>query len=345
VGLTLLVLFGGGAHAQVRSFANLNRVNSRLGGKIDDYTHNHHADGRIYSPILGKKRDLYVYRPPGYDPRRAYPLMLYLHMAEIDENTFTGSRRIDELDALIQQGEFPPIVIAVPDGTLSGRDSIRAKHSLFINGEGGRFEDHVMSEVLPFVMSRYSIRPAREAHAIFALSAGAFGGMNLALKHRDFFGVLATLAGPLNLRYSNCDGHYFEDFDPATYRWKTVYKSKEVVGKFYLGFNRVPARKYITPVFGKPPGVEAHIARENPADLIFTTNLQPGELAMYVNYPKRDNWNFDAQDESFAWLASLKGIPLTLACDPGGRHTLHYFRRNHLHAWCWLRRHLLPPTP
>ena len=51
----------------------------------------------------------------------------------------------------------------------------------------------------------------------------------------------------------------------------------------------------------------AKVARDNPADLLLSTGLQPGELAMYVNYPGRDNYNFDAQDKSFAWLAAQRG--------------------------------------
>ena len=33
---------------------------------------------------------------------------------------------------------------------------------------------------------------------------------------------------------------------------------------------------------------------------------------MYVNYPGRDNYNFDAQDKSFAWLAAQRGIAVDL---------------------------------
>ena len=38
-------------------------------------------------------------------------------------------------------------------------------HSLFINGPNGRFEDHILQEVIPFLTAKFSIRPEREAHA------------------------------------------------------------------------------------------------------------------------------------------------------------------------------------
>lgn len=343
--LTILLLGALPAQAQLRSGASLNRLNRQLAGTLVDYTHNHGADRRLYSPILGMPRDLYVYLPPGYNPCLAYPLVLYFHMGYIDEHALLGPGRIDELDRMIRCGVIPPMIVAAPDGVYTGENHFRHPHSLFINGQGGRYEDHIIHEVLPFLMRCYSIRPEREAHGVLGASAGGLGAMDLALKHRDLFGAVATLAAPLNLRYANCHGDYLEDFNPATYRWKTVYDPDEVIGIFYFGLRRVRARRYVEPVFGAGPAVADRITANNPADLLFATDLRPSELALYVNYPGRDNWNFDAQDESFVWLAGLKGIAVTRECVPHGRHNLPYFRSNHGKAYLWLGQHLLPPAP
>ena len=92
----------------------------------------------------------------------------------------------------------------------------------------------------------------------------------------------------------------------------------------------------IAPVFGEDAGTVPRIIAINPADLLFTSGLQPGELPMYVNYPGLGGWNFDAQDESFAWLAASRGIGLTLVSDPTGHHDPQYFRRNIPDAMRWL---------
>jgi S-formylglutathione hydrolase FrmB len=333
------------ARAQLWGCANSGRVDRRLAGTIVDFTKNHGGRGPIFSPILGMPRDLYVYLPPGYTPSRSYPLILYYHLAYVDEHAFIGLDQIEELDALIARGEIPPVIVAAPDGTYSGVNHYMEKHSLFINGCGGRVEDHIMQEVVPFLMGRYSIRPEREAHGILGVSAGGFGALSLAMRRRDFFGAVATLSAPVNLRYDTCDGNPREDFDPATYRWKEVYDPNEIMGVFYFGLDTVRARKYAEPVFGEGPEVVGRIKAVNPADLLFTSGLQPGELAIYLNYAGRDNWNFDAHAESFAWLAGQRGIPVTLARDPNATHSLRYFRRNHPLAYCWLGRLLLPPTP
>jgi S-formylglutathione hydrolase FrmB len=332
------------AWAQFENCINLERVNGRLAGHVVDYTSNHGSDRRILSPILGMPRDLYVYLPPGYDPGRAYPLVLFFHMADVDEHFFIGSKVLKELDDLIVCDGFPLAIVACPDGTYRGWNRLHAKDSLYVNGLAGRFQDHILQEVVPFLMANYAIRPERQAHALVGFSAGGYGAMGLAIEHRDFFGAVATLASPLNLRYSNCDMVYFEDFDPTTYRWKTTYDPKEIIGSFYASLLRVRARRFMEPVFGQGDGVAAQIIRTNPADLISSTNLQPNELAIYIGYPGRDNFNFDAQAESFQWVANQRGIEVTAVRDPNERHRPSYFRDNQRPALIWLGQHLLPPA-
>ena len=300
-------------------------------------------DRRICSPILGRPRDLYVYLPPGYDPSNAYPLILFLHGADVDEHDFLDPGDLKALDGMISQGEIPPVIIAAPDGTLEGKNRITSTHSLWVNGLGGRFEDHIVDEIVPFLMRNYSFRPEREAHALVGVSAGGFGAMAIALKHRDLFAVVATIGGPLNMRYDNCNGCYAEDFDPATYRERTEYDPDMIIARYYFGLLRRRVKKYLEPIYGPGPDMIAKIARDNPADLLVSTGLQPGELAMYVHYPGRDNYNFDAQDKSFAWLAAQRGIAVELAEDPMGRHNLRYIERAEPPAYLWLGRHILPP--
>jgi hypothetical protein len=333
------------AHAQLQDLKSVDRLNRRLAGCIVDYTNNHGCDRRVYSHILGRPRDLYIYLPPGYSPDRAYPLVIYMHMAAVDEHEFLGSNVVNALDDMIRTGQFPPAVFAIPDGIISGENRVGEPHSLFINGRCGRFEDHVLQEVVPFVISRYSIRPEREARALFGASAGGLGAASIGLRHPDLFGAVATMAAPLNLRYTTCNNNTLENFSPATFRWKTTYDPDEIVGKFYFGFDKVPARKYISPVFGDDPAtVPGRIAAINPADLLFTAHPQPGRPFMYVNYAGRDNWNFDAEAQSFLWLAGQVGFPVDSHLDPRARHSLIYFRSNHTPALCWLATHLAPPT-
>lgn len=333
------------ARAQLWNWKSLDHVNAHLHGQVVDHTHNHGQDLRIPSAILGTSRDLYVYLPPGYDPRRAYPVILYLHMGFVDEHAFIGLRQLRQVDQMMADGAFPPAIIACPDGMIDGQNKGGNLHSGYMNGVYGRFEDHLMAEVLPFLHGRYSIRPERQAHALLGTSAGGFAALSIALRHRDYFGTVAALAPPANTRYDTTNGYYKQKFDPSTYRWRTSYDPDEIVGSFYFGLQRVRASKYIRPIFGDDPGVIQRVAAVNPGDLLFTTNLQPGELNIYINYPANDNWNFDSQAESFAWLAAQRGIAVDVHRVRLERHSLHYFQSQHAPTYAWLSSHILPPTP
>ncbi len=330
---------------QFLNHVSIRLTNAQLAGHVNDFTSNHGDDRRLYSPILGRKRDLYVYTPPGYDPRRSYPVIIYLHMAFVDEHYFLGTHALKKLDRMILRGEMPPVVVACADGFYNGENQINGVHSLYVNGRGGRFEDHLVHEVYPFLMQNYSIRPEREAHAILGLSGGGFGGLSIGIRHRHLFGVIATLGSPVNIRYDDLrEKGPRENFHPSTYRWKEVYDPEQVYGVFYFGLRQTRAKRYIEPLFGNGPEISSIIRALNPADLLFTTNLQPGELALYCHFPGRDNWNFDAQAMSFAWLASSRGVHVELATMPLETHSLRYFENGQVDAYRWFANHLLPPS-
>ena len=93
------------------------------------------------------------------------------------------------------------------------------------------------------------------------------------------------------------------------------------------------------------PGLIDRVMRDNPADLLLSTDLRPGELAIYVNYPELDHYNFDAQDESFVWLASQRGIHLEVTEVIGAGHNLAYIEGAEPVAYQWLGRHIPAPIP
>jgi hypothetical protein len=98
------------------------------------------------------------------------------------------------------------------------------------------------------------------------------------------------------------------------------------------------------PVFGCGPEAWEQIKALNPADLIFSTNLQPCELKMYLHYPALDNFNFDAQIRSFEWLARSRGIPVETHRAWFSFHMINYFRRATIDVNRWLGRNLPAPV-
>ncbi len=191
---------------------------------------------------------------------------------------------------------------------------------LWLNSQVGKFEDYVVDDVWPFVLTHYPVRPERQAHVIGGFSGGGMGAFRLAIKYRTEFGVVFGTHPPLNVRWLDCHGRYFSDFDPACWGWRNdVSWGREPVARFY-GIFVVRVRNLIYPLFGKGPQTVAQMSRENPIEMIDYYNVQPGELAMYVAYGGRDQFNITAQVDSFLYRARERGLEVSAGFDPRGKH-------------------------
>lgn len=305
----------GGSDAPV----DLNTLNRQIVGQVHDYTANHGKDARMDAPSLGQKRDLYVYTPPGYDPAKRYPLMIWLHGLAQDEKGFL--QIVPGLDRAMAVGYMPKTVIAAPNGTARGKASLREPPSLFLNSRLGRFEDFIVFDVWNHVVSNYSIRVEKEAHVLAGASMGAFGAFNLGIKHKDDYGVVAGVLPPLNLRYADARGRTTGRFDPNNFGWLNEYRPNSTVASFGpLGMASVKQRDIIAPAFGEGPDVISKVAAENPAEMLYSHDVKPGELEMFAGYGERDEFHFDAQTESFAAVARGRGLTVHTVMVPGGKH-------------------------
>jgi enterochelin esterase-like enzyme len=296
---------------------DINQLNRCLYGKVDDYTNNHGSDKRIYSEALKAKRDVYVYTPPGYDPEKRYPLVYWLHGFAQDEKNFLEI--VPLFDRAMATGRLPKCVMVVPDGTPTG-DSVRSEAgTFFLNSLLGNYEEYTVVDVWNHVVTNYSIRVEREAHVLAGVSMGGGAAYNLAIKHRNQFGAVIGIMPPLNTRYTDNRGNTHADFHPSTLRTVEVYRPNQVLASFYCGLVTVRQGKIIAPVFGEGPDVIKRIAAENPVEMLTTFDVKPGELEMFVGCGDRDEFNFDAQVDSFVYLAKKRGLDVA-AVKVAGKH-------------------------
>ena len=75
------------------------------------------------------------------------------------------------------------------------------------------------------------------------------------------------------------------------------------------------------------------------------TGLQEGELAMYVAYGGRDQFNIDAQVESFLYAARQRGLTVAVGYDPKGKHDLATAGRLLHGIREWLAPQIAPYSP
>jgi S-formylglutathione hydrolase FrmB len=317
----LLLVCWTSAHGNpIRDRPLLKRTSKKLAGQVLDYTNNHGSDNRIWSAALCQKRDLYVYLPPCYDPKKPYPLMLWLHGLGQDEVAFL-EHVAPVLDTAIASGKLPPMIIAAPDGTIKGRNCLLTNTaSFYLNTKAGKFEDYLMQDVWDFLHEQFLILPEREAHIIAGVSMGGGAAYNKALKYPERFKIVFGIFPPLNTRWENSRGRYRANFDPNDWNFRTDFSRRRETIARYGGIITVRLGQILRPLYDIEPETTEKIAAENPLELMVNRGIKDGDLAMFVAYGGRDEFNMDAQIESFLYVAHQLGIHVTVAYDPKGHH-------------------------
>jgi len=325
----------------------LDRVNRGLAGRLVDHTHNHGADHRIWSEALGEKRDLYVYLPPGYDPCKRYPLLLWLHGLTQDEKCFLNDG-VGPIDRAVRDGRLPPLIVAAPDGSIGGVGSYFNACSGFLNTPvAGRYEDFLMQDVWDFLMTHYSIRPEPEAHAVAGVSMGGGAAFHTAIKYQDRFKTVLGFCPLLNLRWVDRQGHYLSKFDPNNWGWRTDFgNGRELLG-CYFHCLAVRQGRLVDPLYGHDnPDTLALVSRDNPIEMLDAYDVRDGQLNMYIAYVgKHDEINVDTQVESFLYHAHERGLHVTTDFNPLGHHNKPGVLPMLPRALAWIGDKLAPYAP
>jgi S-formylglutathione hydrolase FrmB len=340
LGLWLLLCLVGRSQAIDRD--ELCCINSKLHGKVLDFTNNHGSDNRIWSRALCQKRDLYVYVPPGYDPTLSYSFGFYMHGAGQDEDAFVQNI-VQRFDEAIATGKLPPLIIAAPDGSLKGRPSLLRSASFWANGIAGRFEDYVQQDLWNFMNCNFRIRPEREAHALIGASMGGTGAFSHGIKYKDRYKMVVGVMPAVNLRWVDADGHYESKFDPNNWGWRSRMKPLEVIGRPDVPF-KVRAFELFRPIVGHGANAIARLSSFNPIEQIDRYCLKEGELSMYIGYGGCDEFNIDAQVDSFLYFAKCRGISVTADFDPCGHHTTEFGLKLLPNIMTWIAPQVPPPV-
>jgi S-formylglutathione hydrolase FrmB len=180
---------------------------------------------------------------------------------------------------------------------------------------------------------------------LLGVSMGGGAAFNKAIKYPDKVRVAVGVFPPLNLRWIDCHGRYMADFDPCCWGWRTDFRSHAVVGRFY-GIFAVRLKQVLYPLYGRSnPETLRQVSRENPIEMLDTYHVRPGQLELYVGYAGRDQFNLDAQVESFLYRARQLGLPVAVGYVPEGRHDRATARKLLPDVLAWLRPRLEPYSP
>jgi enterochelin esterase family protein len=117
---------------------------ARLGPHGTTHVHWYH------SAVTGTARRMQVYTPPGYETEgaaRRYPVLYLLHGRGDDDEGWVRTGRVNFiLDNLVAEGRARPMVVAMPDGHVLGRDW-KERRETKLRVFAADFYEYVMPEV------------------------------------------------------------------------------------------------------------------------------------------------------------------------------------------------------
>ena len=138
-----------------------------------------------------------VWLPPSYDSAsdRRYPVIYWLvGFTGTGEMMFQGSPWQDglgeRLDRLVASGKMGEAIVVAPDcfTRLGGSQYLDSPAT-------GRYESHLVDEVIPEVDRRFRTQAQRQARGIGGKSSGGYGALVLAMRHPELFAAVACHSG------------------------------------------------------------------------------------------------------------------------------------------------------
>jgi enterochelin esterase family protein len=171
------------------------------------------ADNPLDDPA---RREIPVYLPPSYATGGGPYPVLYVLVGYSGSGTMllnreawgeSLDRRMDRLIA----GGLPEAIVVMPDCFT------RYGGSQYMNSTAhGRYEDHLLTEILPEVDRRFRTRGGREGRGVVGKSSGGYGALRMGLLHADQFAAVACHSGDCYFEY--CYQPEFPRFLDAIHR-------------------------------------------------------------------------------------------------------------------------------
>jgi len=136
----------------------------------------------------GGRHEVWVYRPD-VPESASLPVVYFLHGVPGGDRDIERSSLIPFLEQSFAEGQRPFVVVA-PDGNSTGAEDSEWADS---PAGGVRVESFVTGALIDAVEG--AARRDAAHRSIIGFSMGGYGAMNLAMRHRDLYGSVASLAG------------------------------------------------------------------------------------------------------------------------------------------------------
>lgn len=174
------------------------------------------------SAVLEMDRRVYVYTPAGYEGgTQKYPVFYLFHGAGGDEDAWTNMGRAAQImDNLIAQDRAKPMIVVMTNGNANQAGAQNEVPPIPQQaGQGmavyqryaGKFEEHLVKDVVPFIEKNYRTLTGRENRAIAGLSMGGAHTQTITNNNPGMFGYIGVFSmGIMNMGPQNQDAAKLE---------------------------------------------------------------------------------------------------------------------------------------
>jgi len=152
---------------------------------MKDVPHGALAQRWYYSKTLGCMRRLHVWTPAGYEKNNAKLPVLYLIHGGGDNDASwpnVGAAGLI-LDNLLAEGKMVPMVVVMPNGTVTG-----------VPNEVPPFAEDMVTDIIPFTESNYNVLTDKDHRAVAGLSMGGMETLEVAFNNPDMFNYVWVLS-------------------------------------------------------------------------------------------------------------------------------------------------------
>ena len=154
------------------------------------------------SKTVGTNRKMMVYTPPGFSSRKKYPVLYLLHGIGGDEAEWykNGAPNVI-LNNLYAAKKLVPMIVVMPNGRAMKDD--RAVGNIY-DAEKVKafadFEQDLLTDVIPFIESRFHVKADSKNRALAGLSMGGGQSLNFGLGHTDIFAWIGGFSSAPNTK-------------------------------------------------------------------------------------------------------------------------------------------------
>ena len=138
-----------------------------------DVPHGAIAKAYYKSSTTGTTRRMHVWTPPGYGKGwKKLPVFYLIHGGGDNDASWPeiGCAN-DILDNLLAEDKIQPMVVVMPDGSISVE----------------QFTEDMVNDIIPFVESNYKVKKKPKFRALAGLSMGGLEVLDIIVKHPDLF--------------------------------------------------------------------------------------------------------------------------------------------------------------